>query len=263
MRSSIASDTTPAGARVFEQPRFIQNSFSVYVPDHSSAVDRQQDLYSRLKGRYFPPRLVNTSSPGVPESPALLFQSEHGHSQILVSAGNCTLNVTYSADWQTQPERARSYMTERTHLLFDIADEVSREPLLFAGSVTRVQMPSSVSDPELVAFIARVFAERLDDSDYHDLTLRTTTVVDDLFFSNLMIQNYRIWNASVPTPPVYRVSRHSAAERGLEIVSDYNSRYAFNEDKPFAVTREAADQMLDRNFDVVQMTLDRVRGGVQ
>jgi len=248
---------------LFEQPKYIQNSFSIFFPEQRGIAQKEQEIFSKLRGRYFQPRSIAAASGSDTEAPGLLFASEHGHSHIVVSTTTAILNVSYSADWQTRPAEAREYMVERTGLLFDVLEAISEDAPLFGGSVTRAQVPSIASDEDLASFVARVFAGASDDRDYHDIIVRSTVVVDDLFFSNLTVQNYRFLNVSLPAPAVFRVSRHAAVERGLEVVSDFNSRYAFNEDRPFQVTRESALIMLDKNFEVVQRTIDQAKESAQ
>lgn len=244
---------------MFEQARYIQNSFSLFYPEQRSFSTHEQDIFARLEGRYFPARLVTISGAPGDEEQRLLFQSQHGHSQIVVSAGNVTLNVSYSPDWQTKPADAREYMRERTLLLFGALESFGGGPPLFCGSVTRAQLPSQADDRTLASFVARTFAGQDQPEDFHDVILRTTVVIDDRFFSNVTVQNYRVWSVSLPTAAVYRVSRFSAADRGVEVISDFNSRYAFNEDRPFEVTRENALEMLDRNFAILEQTIDKAR----
>lgn len=241
---------------MFEQARYLQNSFSLVFPEVRSIVSKEQEAYSQLRTRYFPAKVISTSPE--PEGDKLLFQSHHGYSQIAVGSSNVTLNVIYSPEWQTEPNNARDYMTERSGLLFDVLDALQTESPLFGGSVTRVQIPSQENDRQVATFVAKTFAGREAEADYHDVIVRTTIVVDDLFFSNITIQNYRVWNVGLPIPSVYRISRAAATERGIEIISDFNSRFAFNEDRHFELSRETALELLDRNFETVGVTISRV-----
>lgn len=246
---------------MLEQARYVQNSFSVVFPEYRSVSAHEQAIFSAFRGLYFPAKVLPSSAESG-EGHRLLFQSQHGHSQIVASDSNVTLNVAYSPDWQTEPTQARGYMAERTQLLFGILETIGAEPPLFCGSVTRVQIPSTKTDEEVANFVAQTFAGGNQAENYHDVTVRTALVVDDLFFSNVTVQNYRTWSVSLPSTHLYRLSRSAAAERGLEIISDFNSRYAFNEDRLFDVTRESAVAMIDRNFQTVQETINRAREAV-
>lgn len=244
---------------VFEEPRYIQNSFSVFYPEQRSIDAREKEIFSRIQERYFPARILSPAGSSDPDTPRLLFQSQHGHSQIIVADATITLNVTYSPDWQTKPEEARAYMLERTGYLFDVIEMLGEGVVpLFCGSVTRARLPSRSSDQAIPAFVARVFA-REGGEEIHDAIIRITKVVDDLYFSNVTVQNYRTFNLTAPLAPVFRLSRFAAIERGVEVIGDFNTRYAFNQDRPFQVTRQTAAEVLDRNFVMVQEILDQAK----
>lgn len=218
----------------------------------------EADIYARIRNWYFPAKL---GAPGDADVPALVFQSRHGHSHLIISQTSVSLNVVYSPDWQSRVDALRDYVVGRTELLLEVATIIAQDAPSFCGSVTRVHVPWKASDEELVAFVARMFAGGQPEEVYHDANVKLTSIVDDLFFSNVTIQNYRSWNLALPIASVFRLSRQRAAERGVEVIVDFNSRYAFNEDKAFKVTRDSTIQLINRNLEIVDRTITRIVGG--
>jgi hypothetical protein len=183
-----------------------------------------------------------------PSGPAIFFSSQHGHSQILVTSSSAVLNVAYSEDWQTRQDEGRQYLKARVPLLFDVLETLDSRNALFCGSQTRVQMPSTLEDEEIAAFVAERFTKGTESNRVHDVIVKVTSIVEDLFFNNLTVQNYRSFNLPLFQPSLIRLSRKNAAERGIEITNDFNNRYAFNEDKSFHMDRSLAIDIMERNL---------------
>lgn len=249
--------------QLFEHPRYLQSTFTLVLPEQRDITSHEKEIYGRLRPRYFPAQSVQVPSLGNAENPALVFNSQHGHSQIVVGASSVVLNVLYSQDWQTKPPEARQYVHERMGLVFDTAEVFEDVQMLFCGSVTRVHLLSDAADDKVVQALANVFAKNSSTDPYHDLVLRMTTVVDDLFFDNITVQNYRTWNLGLGQGQgsTLRLARKQAVERGVEVAGDFNSRYAFNEGKDFEVTRQAAEQIIARNLESVAKVASLLEGG--
>lgn len=235
-------------ARVFDQPRYLQSTFTLVFPEQRDLADREKRIYDQLRPFYFPAQPVRMPNASDAEAPWLAFNSQHGHSQIYVAASSVTLNVNYSPDWQTRVTDAREYVGHRMSLVFGAAEVFEDISLLYCGSATRARLAWSASDDELVETLVETLVKEGPEESHHDLILRTTSVVDDLFFNNITVQNYRNWNLGLMHSGTVRLSRTQAVERGVEIIGDFNSRYAFNEDKEFMVTREAALDMINRSL---------------
>lgn len=233
---------------MFDEQKYLQSTFSLFFPPQRSIVEVEKQIIQKLRQHYYLIPRGQHQGDVSSDVPQLIFASHHGHSQIVVADSSVTLNVNYSPDWQTKVTEARGYVLERADLAFDIMETLKDVQLLFCGSLTRVHLPSKQSDEAITQRVAETFLKKQERDPYHDIILRLTTVVDDLYFSNMLIQNYRVWNTGpLPLGGVLRLSRRQAVERGVEIISDYNSRYAFNEDRDFDVTRESARDIIDRN----------------
>lgn len=245
---------------MFDEARFLQSTFSLVFPEQRDIVTLEKTLNVQLRPAYFPARLVAPES-GDQDGPRLLFISQHGHSHILLSGSSATLTVMYSHDWQTRISDAHHYVIERSDLLFDILGVLDDTMPLYCGSVTRVRLPSSAPDEEIVNLVAQKFTSSFAPDPYHDVVVRITTVVDDVYFNNLTIQNYRAWNMAPVPINMLRFSRKQAVERGVEVIGDFNSRYGYNEDKEYTVNRDTRIDIVDRNLASLTDIVEQVRGG--
>jgi len=81
---------------MFDKAKYIQNGFNISFSRQPEIRRRANDFEDRLKGLYFQPHIVPVPDDLDPEVPRMLFGSEHGFSQIIVSQISLVLNVTYS-----------------------------------------------------------------------------------------------------------------------------------------------------------------------
>jgi hypothetical protein len=229
---------------LLQEPKYLRSTLGITIPETRNVGNWERQFYLKLREHYFPAKLAAPPGPD-PEAPVLLFQSQHGHSQIVVSPSDLVLSVAYSSDWQTEPTKARDYVISRAQLVLELLKVIGEPSPLYWGVVTNVRIPWTASDDALLTYIARKLARFGDSRNYHDISSRLTEVVDSVFFSNVTIQNYRSWTSGPSIGNVLRLSRHRADERGVEINGDFNSRYAFNEDKSVAYTKESLARLID------------------
>lgn len=240
---------------MFEQQKIIQSAFGITLPQVRGVGQREDEIYELLKGHYFSAKPF----PGAEAPGALTFQSQHGHSQIIVTDTDLVLSVNYSVEWQTNKANARQYMIERAQMLFDVLALVSSSAPYFCGSIFQVRVPWSGGDEELVQNLSStLLVNRL--PSYHDVVVRITDVVDDTFFCNISTQNYRLWTSSLSIGNTLRLSRYQANERGADVSVDFNSRYAYNEQKPFVPSRENVPIVVAGGLSAAMSMADQLRG---
>lgn len=242
---------------MFDQPRYIQDSFGITFLEHRSVVSLERQIYGKLRDFYFPVKLPSPN-PAAPDAARLLFQSQHGNSQIVIGDSNATLTVAYSLDWQVDPAAAQGYMRERAGLLLEVLRVLGEREPLFCGTVMHVRLPSKSDDASILRLLSREFAPNPEPIQLFDVQSRATSILDEKFYSNITVQNYRVWSLSLGAPSILRLSQKAASERGVEVISDLNSRYGFNEDRALKITRETVPEMLGANFAIVQGVIDRV-----
>jgi hypothetical protein len=195
-----------------------------------------------------------------PEIPRIIFDSEHGFSQIVVSQVSCSLNVAYSPDWQAQIENGRNYLLGRTPLLFDLLEIAGVHSPHFCGLVTQVQMSSAATDEAIIEHLGQTFLKEVMRANTHDLEVKITKIVSDRYFSNISIGNYRTWSVETPAAGIQRLSRQDAAERGVRILADFNDRYSFNESLEHVTTRSAIGPIINGGLQLALEAIGQIGG---
>jgi hypothetical protein len=242
---------------MFEKAKYIKNSFNIFFSRQPEIRRRANDFEDKLKGRYFQPHIVPVPDDLDPEVPRMLFGSEHGFSQIIVSQVTLVLNVTYSPDWQIDISKGRQYLFERVPILFELLDILKGEKAYFCGLSTQVHLSTKAEDKKVIEHLEKLFLKNLMNSLY-DVQLKVTNVLAQRFFSNIVLQNYRTWKLEGPRQGVIRLPHNEVSDHGIEISGDFNDRYAFNEKDNYYTSRENAEAIIESGLDEIKKVIERV-----
>ena len=247
---------------MFQPPKYIQNSFSIYFPRQNTIRRKANEFEDFLGSNYSQPQILPVPDDLDPEIPRILFESAHGHSQIVVSQINMSLNVSYSSDWQDDISKGKEYLDERVPILFELADRLGNEQKIhFCGIVTRARLISQESDEEIISRMSDVFQLKQGDSGLHDLEVKRTTVSAQKYFSNMAVKNFRAWQFSEESafhPP--RAHYNRVVERGLEIAGDFNDRYSYNQGADYYSGREEAEYLIGKGISEVRQVIEHIAG---
>jgi len=246
---------------LFDKEKFIQNSFTVVFncrPDIRREANKFED---RLKDDYVQPQIFGVPDNLEPEIPRMIFGSKHGYSHIIFSQMTMTLNVIYSPDWQSDIRRGQTYLLNRAMVLFDLLDLMDEKKPFFCGLTTRVQIPSSLPDADVLSYLEEILLSRKTGGNVHDFELKEVAVHEDKYFSNVLIQNYRIWEDALPK--VMRLSRKNSITRGIQIIGDFNDRYAFNEEENYYSSKDSALAIIEKGITFMIGHIERMKGNTR
>ncbi len=242
---------------MFDKARYIQNSFNIFFSRQPEIRRKANDFEDKLKGKYFQPHIVPVPDDLDPEVPRMLFGSEHGFSQIIVSQVTLVLNVTYSPDWQIDISRGRQYLFDRVPVLFELLDILKGEKPYFCGLSTRVHLSTKTEDKKIIEHLEKLFLKNSMNSIY-DVQLKITTVLSQRFFNNITLQNYRSWKLEGPRQGVIRLPQKEVSDHGIEISGDFNDRYAFNENNEYYTSRENAEGIIEGGLNEIKKMIIQV-----
>ncbi len=240
------------------QAKYVQNSINVVFPREPQIRRLANNFEDMLKGKYFQPQIVPIPDEFDPEVPRMIFGSLHGFSQIIVTQVNFVLNVMHSPDWQEDISKGNEYLLERVSILFQLLEILENVKPSFCGLTTRVNMPTNAGDEAILHRLADVFLSPGEVQNYHDLEVKFTTIVQDKFFNNMTIQNYRLWTRVGPQEGIPRLARGAAYEKGIQIIGDFNDRYAFNEFEGYISSCDAAKEIINRGLTRVKETVKKI-----
>lgn len=211
--------------------RFLSAQVSIfyhYVDIKSLDLDH---ITSVARGKYLPP--VYMESPG--SEALLVLVSENGNSQIIFTSSSVALNVAYSRQWQRDPEQGERYVAERLPLLLDLLARLDGQSIIYAGCSIGCQIPTERDDAAVTDAVGE-FIGTVPEGDVTDLAIKYSETVDQSYYRNVTVNNFRTFVAGPQTPPQIRLKNSTASERGVEVSVEVNSRYAYNEGQSLSVT---------------------------
>lgn len=205
------------------------------------------DFENQLKNLYLQPQIINIPDDINPDMPRIIFTSKHGHSQIIISQVNFVFNVNYSDDWQLDISKGREYLVDKISILFDLLEIIEEKSPFFCGLSTLVQIPAQEEDKKVISHIYNLFSSdgNIFSSDIYEFQLKTSKVIEENFFSNISVQNYRNWNIDINSEEISKLSSNTIVESGIQIMGDFNDRYAFNEIESYSSKKDIANKIIE------------------
>jgi len=245
---------------MFDAAKYVQNSFNLVFPRQPTIRRKANEFEEKLRGRYVQPQIIGIPDELDPEVPRIIFGSEHGFSQVIISQVNLVLNVTYSPDWQTDISKGREYLLERTSVLYDLLEVIDGVSPLFCGLTTRARLRASRSEAAVLKVLAALFMKGQPRPRTFDIEVKTVTAHSSKFFSNMTVRNYCSWNMDARQVAVPRFSRKQCSESGIEVVGDFNDRYAYNEHTDYHSSREVAPKVIEGGLREMKTMVEKIRG---
>jgi hypothetical protein len=213
-----------------------------------------------------PPQILPIPDDFEPNAPRIIFTSEHGFSQIVISQVSMSLTVSYTPDWQLDISQGQEYLLERVPILFDLLrtlkDVKPSKDLkpFYCGLTTLAHLPSVTNENTVLEHVNTLFLKDQHTQNTHDLLLKKTCVVEEHFFSNITVTNYRSWNGDEVQEDPRRLPKQSTSEVGIQVIGDFNDRYKFNEDISYYSSEDHAEKIVRSGLREVQQMIARIEG---
>lgn len=236
---------------MFNQARYIQNSFRIVFPRQSLIRRLANEFEDQLKGKYFQPQIIPVPDELDPEVPRMIFGSEHGFSQIVVSQVSIALNVNYSPDWQTDISKGQEYLLERVSSLFELLNLLENVKASYAGLTSKVRLQTNEDTEFILHKITNYFSSDFDIEGVYELKIKSAKVIDRRYFSNLTLTNYRVWSVPRSMEHIPQFASANVQQKGLEINGDFNDRYSYNEIIDYHTDKRVVDKIVKLGIEEV------------
>ena len=243
---------------MFEQPKYTQNSFNILFPRQKEIRRKANEFEDMLKMQYFQPQIVPVPDDMDPEVPRIIFGSEHGFSQIIISQISIVLNASYSPDWQIDISKGRKYLLDRIPMTFKLLTLLGGIKSYFCGLTTRVKLASAQGDEKILDRLAETFFKERQ-REINEVQIKTTQVVENRFYSNITIQNYRLWKYEEPLQGIKPLPQAQAAERGIQITGDFNDRFSFNENADYFSSTDSAKEIIEKGLSEMEKAINKIK----
>lgn len=254
---------------MFESLKYIESTFSIVFPRQEHIrrdANKIEDKLNSLKNEninYSQPQIIPIPDEMDPRIPRIIFGSKHGYSQITVSQVSLALQVNYSADWQIDAAKIQEYLHNRTPVLFQLFDEINPPRAYVSGLSTTAQLPFMGTDQELISRLSKIYlSDRINKKgNVHELHVKHADIVDDKYFCNVAVENFRTWDIEKSgIPEMTPLSSQKASNRGVAITVDFNDRYSFNENTEHNSSSDAAPNIIDNVFKCITNESELISG---
>ncbi len=245
----------------FSRPRFISNSFSVIFPPRAQIrrlANAIEDIVT--KAGYFQPHIIPVPDEFDNEVPRILFGSEHGFSQIVISNTNISLNINYSPDWQLNIELGQKYLSDRIEILFRILSEAINASPIYCGLITKVRLASKADIDTCINILSEKHLTDQVKTSLREIKIKRTIIEDEKYYYNVTINNYRTWKDEIGKTGIRHLHDNKIIEHGLEITTDFNDRHSFNKDiaEEYQTNIDAALVVLERGIKSAVEVIDNL-----
>lgn len=254
---------------MFESLKYIESTFSIVFPRQerirrdSNKIEEKLDSLKSENINYAQPQIIPIPDEMDPRIPRIIFGSQHGYSQIIVSQVSLALQVNYSTDWQNDAAKVQEYLHSRIPVLFQLFDVISPSQAFVSGLSTTAQLPFTGRDQDLISCLSKIYlSDHINRKrNVHELYVKHADIIDDKYFCNVAVENYRTWDIEESgLPEMTPLSSKTASNRGVAITVDFNDRYSFNENTGYNSSGDAAPNIIDNVFKCITNESELISG---
>lgn len=181
---------------------------------------------------YLPPEIIDVPYSIEPEIPRAVFNAINGHSQITFSQIMANINAKFDKRYQGNFELCKEYIKSRTEKTLDILRMADIKTIYYMGLSGTLQFKQDSNEEEIINHIMLKLNKSVQhESKIYDVNNKYTFVINDKYFVNITIGNYRNFNiGGIQSGSIATTSFVDATllDKGIFINFDINSRYDFN-----------------------------------
>ncbi|MCX5774498.1 MAG: hypothetical protein NTX05_07835 [Fusobacteria bacterium] len=231
------------------KPFFVNTSFSFAFELKADIQDFANVIGSYLINEYEAAQLNNVPPNTDPSVPRVAFTAKDGMSQIVLSQVNMALNIGFPVEIREDSEKVMARIIDQVDYLKDIVEELCLV-MQFSGimNFAKINLTGEVSSTEAIKNLAAKLSKSTDVNNLYDLEYKTTKVVENTYYSNVSIKNYKSFPKEVFEKFKGRVPNGEITEYGIDVLIDFNDRFVFNENSAYSTTVESWDILIKESF---------------
>jgi len=243
---------------VSDLPIYVSSSLALNFPRQRDIRRSANEFEDILEQEYNQPQTISVSDDLDPAIPRLVFISQDGLGQIVISQINITLSINYPSECQTDRTEAESHLLSKSHKLCELIKILEEVELCYWGLTSVIRLGRDLDNSNIISQMEKLLQQVDNPTEINDISVKITRVVSEFFFSNVTWKNYRLWQNTDSDPP--RLSNAEADESGIEILVDFNDRYKFNEDPEYFSKPDVVEKIIEKSFDEIDRSIEKIRG---
>lgn len=232
---------------MINKEKYIQNTFSYIFSKDINIRKKANEIEAILENLYMQPQINSIQDDIEPNYPRIIFRAKNGHSIISISQVSIILEIIY--DENISLSEKIGYLKERCKLIEEIIDK-SKVSLNFVGLATVVTIPTT--QKESISIIQKKYMRENKVENYEDIGYRKTIIIDNKFYSNISIENYKEWEDLNYFGEVVKMPNKNIKECGIKLFVDLNDRYSFNENESYLSNIKITEEIIKKSFEIVR-----------
>ncbi len=239
-------------------PIYVSSSLALNFPRQKDIRRKSNKFEDILEQEYSQPQAISVPDDFDPAVPRLVFISQDGLGQIVISQINITLSINYPSECQTDRTEAKNHLLSKSHKLCELIEILEEVKLCYWGLTSVIRLGRDLDNSNIISQMGRLLQPVDNSTEINDISVKITRVVSEYFFSNVTWKNYRLWPNTDSGPQ--RLSNAEADESGIEILVDFNDRYKFNEDPEHFSKPDVVEKIIENSFNEIDRSIEKIRG---
>lgn len=176
------------------------------------------------------------------EIPRIMVQTVNEHGQILISPIRTTFNVNYNAGFEMDWAKCSQYIKERMRCIFDLLNIITKDSYEYIGLVSTILFDDIKENGTNV--IANNLIKSKNINDLYDIDIKFTFVEDNKIYTNITLQDARIFKSGVDIAKAGDLSFKNQIEESVGVILDINDRYGFNNNPNYVSGSDVLEQLI-------------------
>lgn len=211
-----------------EKRKNIESIFAIFYDKQPQVRLKAFELEKKLNNHFSTPlQIIGIPDTIDPIVPRIIGTTPHGHGSLQISQYSAVFKVTYTDDYQTNFDKCKEYLNEKGHFILNELTTTLGLNIKYVGLATLFFYTiSEITDEKICKYLNNNFFKEQTTSGILDLEFKKAFLVDDKYYLNYKISNYKKFENKIEFERPKDVE-----DRGISALIDVNNKYTYLNDK--------------------------------
>ncbi len=188
------------------------------------------------------------------EYPRIMATTHNEHGQLSISPTGTTFRVVYNNGFEQDWGKCSDYLKKRMYSVFSLLNSFTEDTYEYIGLVSTILFDDIKNNGTRI--IAKNLLKSQNINDLYDIDVKFTFVKNEKIFTNITLQNARIFKQGVNISKAGDMSSKNQIEESVGVILDINDRYCFNNDPNYQSNSRVLDELIECMDDVINNKLE-------
>lgn len=186
--------------------------------------------------------------------PRIVATTHNEHGQLTISPTVANFTVRYNHGFEHDWSKCSDYLRKRMSTVFKLLNTFTNDSYEYIGLVSTILF-DDIKDHG-TSIIANNLLKAKGINNLYDLDVKFTFVENDKIFTNITIQNARIFKTGVNVSRAGDMSLENQTAESVGVILDINDRYCFNNDPSYESNSCILDELIKCMDNVINNKLE-------